>query len=64
MFGIGGVRLVKVLISLGFDDIGCDIENFGDVLSIKHKKCRFFFVILRFFSWCVDKPTETVIENS
>ena len=50
-------KWVKVWILVGFDDIGYDIENFGDVLSIKHKKYRFSFVILRFFSWCVYKPT-------
>ena len=61
---ICGVILVKVLILVGFNDIGCDIGICGDVLSIKHKKYRFFFVILRFFSWCVDKPTEPVVENS
>ena len=57
VFGIWFVKLVKVLIFFGFDDIGYDIGVWGDVLSIKHKKYRFFFVILRFFSWCVDKPT-------
>ena len=51
------VLWVKMLILVRFDDIGYDIGVCGDVLSIKHKKYRFFFVILRFFSWYVDKPT-------
>ena len=42
--GIWCVRLVKVLIFFGFDDIGYDIEK----VSINLQKVLIFFVILKF----------------
>lgn len=44
---------------VGFDDIG------GDISQIEYRalKSTNFLSNSYFFSWCVDKPTQPVIEN-